>query len=205
MTNESSVLMDSDAANKAAGRRHGAAGAWLRPDRGVLHHRHRHRLGPGPALGRRAAAAGREDHSGPRLHLHPGRRERDRGLARQPARPPVRQRPPAADLNAQPRAHDAVLRSLGRVRPATSTSTRRHSSSPGPKGRPRSASRSTSETSATRWWSGRPARARACSSPSWPCSSDAMRDPRCSPLISAAASEPQHSPWAATGTISAAR
>ena len=42
-------------------------------------------------------------------------RQRDRGLARQPARPRLRQCPPAAGLDAQPRPHDAALGGVGRT------------------------------------------------------------------------------------------
>ena len=115
MTNEASVLMDSDAANKAldadaalqelgsdlVGQAYVTATVtvWRR----------------GSPRRRGAAAPRREDHPGPRLHLHARDGQRDRGMARQPAGPRLRQCPPAAGLDAQPRAHDAVLGGLGRA------------------------------------------------------------------------------------------
>ena len=100
---------------QGARRRRRAAGARHRPRRRGLCHRHRHGLERGPADRRRAPASGREDHSGPRFHLHARGRQRHRGVARIAARPRLRQCPPAAGLDAQPRAHDAVLGGLGRA------------------------------------------------------------------------------------------
>ena len=65
------------------------------------------------ACGRRKLRAGREGHPGPRLHLHGRDAQRGRSLARLPARPCLRQCPPAADLDAQPRPHDAALGGVG--------------------------------------------------------------------------------------------
>ena len=113
MTNEASALVDTDAHNKAHGCRCGAAGARLRPDRRGLCHRDRHGLARGSPDRRRTAAPGREADPGPRLHLHGGDRERGRGLARLAARPCLRQCPPAAGLDPQPRAHDPAVGGLG--------------------------------------------------------------------------------------------
>jgi hypothetical protein len=113
MTNDASVLMDSDAANKALDADVALPGTRLRSRGRGLCHRHRDRLGRGPRCRRRAAAAGREDHSGPRFHLYAREGQRAGGLDGQPAGPRLRQCPPAADLDPQPRALDAVLRGLG--------------------------------------------------------------------------------------------
>ena len=162
MTNEASALLDTDAHNKAMDA--DAALQELGSDLigAGLCHRDRHGLGRGSAHRRREAAPGREGHPGPRLHLHGGDRERGRGLARLPARPRLRQCPPAAGLDPQPRAHDAAVGGLGGAGDATSISRRRRCSLRGPKARRRSASRSTSATSAIRWWSVRPAPASRC-------------------------------------------
>ena len=147
---------------QGARRRRGIAGARLRSRRRSLCHRDRHRLGRGFPRRRRAAAARREDDPGPRLHLHARDRQRDRSLARQPSGPCLRQCPPAADLDPQPRAHDAVLGGLGR--PGTGRAFRRAAAllRADRRVRRRSASRCMSAMSATRWWSARPAPARAC-------------------------------------------
>ena len=73
---------------------------------------HRYPVGQFP---RRAPAPGREDHSGPRLHLHARERQRHRGVARFAAGSRLRQCPPAARLDAQSCAHDAVLCGVGRA------------------------------------------------------------------------------------------
>ena len=96
-------------------RRRRPAGAGLRSRRRGLRHRDDHGLGRGRADRRRAASAGREDDPGPRLHLHARDGQRHRGVARVVAGPRLRQRPPAADLDAEPRPHDAVLGGLGRA------------------------------------------------------------------------------------------
>ena len=98
------------------GRRgHGPAGAGLGRCRPSLCHRDRHRLGRGPgSRGRKAPPRGEGD-PGPRLHLHAGRGECAGGLARVHPRPRLRQRPPAAGLDAEPGAHDPALGGLGRA------------------------------------------------------------------------------------------
>jgi hypothetical protein len=112
LTNEASTLVDTDAANKPR-RRRGAAGTRRRHGRPRLCHRHRDRLARGPARRGRSAPADREGHPGPRLHHHHRRRERGRGVARKPSRSPLRQRPPAADLDHQPAPHDPALGGVG--------------------------------------------------------------------------------------------
>ena len=115
MTNEASVLMDTDAANKALD-----ADAALQELGSDL---------VGQAYVTATVTVWDEDPriADERLRLVEktiqGRdftcmretRQRDRGLARQPAGPCLRQCPPAADLDAQPRPHDAVLGGLGRA------------------------------------------------------------------------------------------
>ena len=135
---------------QGAGRRSALAGTRLRSSRPGLCHRHRHGLGRRSARRRGTAAPGREGHPGPRLHLHARDGQRDRGLARQPARPCLRQCPPAADLDAQPRPHDAVLGGMGRAGTGRAFSRRRRCSSRGPKARRRSGSPCMSAMSATR-------------------------------------------------------
>ena len=205
MTNEASVLMDTDAANKALDADVGLAGAGLRSRRRGLCHRDRHGLGRRSAHRRRAAASGREDHPGPRLHLHARDGQRDRGLARQPAGPCLRQCPPAADLDAQPRPHDAVLGGLGRAgagrafrgAAAVLRADRRLDAVP------LLAACRRCRPHADR----RPDRRRQkrAAGADGACSSAAMRARRSSPSISAARSAPRRWRWAATGTISAAR
>ena len=149
MTNEASVLLDSDAANKALDADAGAAGAGLR-SRGQAYVTATVTVwDEDPAIAARAAASGREDHPGPRLHLHARDGQRDRGLARQPAGPCLRQCPSAADLDAQPRPYDAVLGGVGRAGTGRASSRRRRCSSRGRKARRRSASPSMSAMSAT--------------------------------------------------------
>ena len=115
MTNEASVLMDTDAANKALD-----ADAALQELGSDL---------VGQAYVTATVTVWDDDPriADDRLRLVEktiqGRdftcmretRQRDRGLARQPAGPRLRQCPPAADLDPQPRAHDAVLGGLGRA------------------------------------------------------------------------------------------
>jgi len=100
MTNEASVLMDSDAANKApeANQAFWEIGSDL--------------VGQAYVTAGRPAP-GREDHPGPRLHLQARDGKRDRGLARIVARSRLRECPAAAGLDTQPRPHDAVLGRLG--------------------------------------------------------------------------------------------
>ena len=162
MTNEASVLLDSDAANKAQDA--DAALQELGSDLvGEAYVTATVTVWDEDCARRgRAAASRREDDPGPRLHLHARDRQRDRGLARQPSRPCLRQRPPAADLDPQPRAHDAVLGGLGRVGTGRASRQRHRCSSRGPKVRPRSASRCMSAMSGIRWSLARPAPARAC-------------------------------------------
>ena len=68
MTNEASVLVDTDAANKAADADLALAGTRRRLCRPGLCHRDGHRLGRRSPHRSREAALGREDRSGPRLH-----------------------------------------------------------------------------------------------------------------------------------------
>ena len=82
MTNESSVLMDSDAANKAVDADMALQELGSDLIGAGLCHRDRDGLGRGRPRRRRASEARRENHPGPRLHLHPRGRERGRGLAR---------------------------------------------------------------------------------------------------------------------------
>ena len=115
MTNEASVLMDSDAANKAldadvALQELGSdlvGEAYVTATVTVWDEDARRR--------RRSAAPDRKDRPRPRLHLHARDGECDRGLARQSAWPRLRQRPPAADLDLESRPYDAVLGGLGRA------------------------------------------------------------------------------------------
>ncbi len=154
---------------------------------------------------RRAAAPGREDHPGPRLHLHARDGQRDRGLARQLAGPCLRQCPPAADLDPQPRPHDAVLGGLGRA--GTGRAFRRAAALLRADRRldavPLLASCRRRRPYADR----RPDRRRQERAPG---ADGAAVPPLCrrrrsSPSTSAARSAPRRSPWAATGTTSAAR
>ena len=75
--------------------------------------------------GRREAAGRRAHHQRPRLRHHPRDLERGRGLARQPARQPLRQRAPADRAHPEPRPHDAGVGRVGGARDATGISTRR--------------------------------------------------------------------------------
>ena len=90
--------------------------------------------------------------------------ERGRGLARLAPGPSLRQCPAAADLDAEPRAHDAALGGLGRAgaerpsRRAAALLRRDRRLDPVP------LLDSMSATSATRWWSARPAPASRCCS-----------------------------------------
>ena len=113
MTNEASVLMDSDAANKAIDA--DAALQELGSDLvGEAYVTATITVWDEDArVGRRAASAGRKDHPGPRLHLHARDGQRHRGLARLIAGPCLRQCSSAADLDAESRPHDAVLGRLG--------------------------------------------------------------------------------------------
>ena len=70
MTNEASALLDTDAHNKAIDADAALQELGSDLDRRGLCHRDRHRLGRRSAHRRRKAAAGREGHPGPRLHLH---------------------------------------------------------------------------------------------------------------------------------------
>ena len=115
MTNEASVLMDTDAANKALDA--DAALQELGTDAvgAGLCHRDRHGLGRGPRVADERLRLVEKTIQGRDFTCMRERRQRDRGLARQPAGPCLRQCPPAAGLDAQPRAHDAVLGGLGRA------------------------------------------------------------------------------------------
>ena len=115
MTNEASTLVDSDAANKAADADLALAGARLRRCRRGLCHGDRHRLGRIRADRRRKAPPRREGDPGARFHLHAGRGECDRGLAREPSGPRLRQCPPAAGLDVESGAYDPALGGLGRA------------------------------------------------------------------------------------------
>ena len=159
-----------------------------------------------PAIADERLRAGREDHPGPRLHLHARDRQRDRSLARQPARACLRQCPPAADLDPQPRPHDAVLGGVGRAGTGRASSTapplffaRTEGSTPfrfslhvgdvghtlvvGPTGAGKSVLLALMALQFRRY----------------------PRARRSSPSTSADRSGRPRSPWAATGTISAAR
>ena len=163
MTNEASVLLDTDAANKAldADAALQELGSDARRPRPMSPPRSR----SGTTIPRIADEQLRlveQIIQGRDFTCMRETRERGRGLARQPARPCLRQCPPAAGLDPQPRPHDAVLGGLGRAGTGRASRRRRRCSSPGPKARRRSASRSMSAMSATRWSSARPAPARAC-------------------------------------------
>ena len=82
MTNEASALVDTDASNKAMDADVALQELGSDADRRGLCHRDGHGLGRGSAHRRRKAAPGREDHSGPRLHLHGGDGQCRRSLAR---------------------------------------------------------------------------------------------------------------------------
>ncbi len=115
MTNEASVLLDSDAANKAldadaALQELGSdlvGEAYVTATVTVWSEDSRRR--------RRAPAPGRENHPGPRLHLHARERQRHRGMAGLAAGPRLRQCSSAARLDTQSCAHDAVLGGVGRA------------------------------------------------------------------------------------------
>ena len=64
-------------------------------------------------VGRREAAGHRAHHQRARLRHHPRDLERGRGLARQPARQPLRQCAPAHRAHPQSRTHDAGLGGVG--------------------------------------------------------------------------------------------
>ena len=205
MTNEASVLMDTDAANKAMD-----ADAALQELGSDL---------VGEAYVTATVTVWDEDArvADERLRLVEkviqGRdftcmretRQRGRGLARQPARPRLRQCPPAADLDPQPRPHDAALGGVGRAGTRRAFRRRRRCSSRKTEGStpfrfslhvgdvghtlivgPTGAGKSVLLALMALQFRRYPA-------------------PRSSPSISAARSAPRRSPWAATGTISAAR
>jgi hypothetical protein len=81
MTNEASVLVDTDASNKAADA-DSRCRSWAPTMPASLCHRHHHGVGRRSAHRRREAAAGREGHPGPRLHRDAGDHQRRRCLAR---------------------------------------------------------------------------------------------------------------------------
>ena len=165
MTNESSALLDTDAHNKAMD-----ADAALQELGSDL-------IGEAyvtatvtvwdedARVADEKLRLGREGHPGPRLHLHRRERECRRGVAREPAGPRLRQRPPAAGLDPEPRPHDAALGGVGRTRAQRASRRSAAPRSPRPKARRRSVCRSMSVTSGTPLWSARPAPARACC---WP-------------------------------------
>ena len=115
MTNEASVLMDSDAANKALD----ADAALQELGTDLVGEAYVTATvtvwSEDSACRRRAPAPGREDHSGPRFHLHARERQRHRGVARFAAGSRLRQCSSAARLDSQSRAHDAVLGGVGRA------------------------------------------------------------------------------------------
>ena len=165
MTNEASVLLDTDADNKALDADAGAAGARLGPRRRRPISPRRSPSGTTiPRIADEKLALVERTIQGRGFTCIRETRERGRSLARQPARPCLRQCPPAAGLHAQPRAHDAALGGLGRAGAQRASCRRRRCSSRGPRARRRSGSRSMSAMSATRWSSGRPAPASACCS-----------------------------------------
>ena len=162
MTNEALGAAGQRRRQQGARRRCSVAGARLRPRRRSLCQRHGHGLGRGFPDRRRAAAARREDDPGPRLHVHARDRQRARSLVRQPPRPCLRQCPPAAGLDPEPRAYDAVLGGLGGT--GTGRAFRGTAALLRPHRRVDAVPllRCMSAMSATRWWSARPAPARAC-------------------------------------------
>ena len=98
---------------QGSGRRSRASGTRRRLCRHRLCHRDGDGVGRRSAHRRREAAAGREGHSGPRLHRD-GRDHQRRGrLAGIIARPCLRQCPAAADLHAQSRPHDSPVSGVG--------------------------------------------------------------------------------------------
>ena len=153
---------------------------------------------------RREAAAGREGHPGPRLHGDGRDHQRGRRLARQPARPCLRQRPAAA-ISTLNLAHMIPrCRRCGRGRNGTSIFRRPRCFSARPKARPRSGfpscrrCRPYADRRPDRRGQVRAAGADGAAVPRY----TGMR--RSSPSISAVRSARRRSPWAATGTISAA-
>ena len=115
MTNEASVLVDTDAANKAAdadvalqelgsddvGQAYVTATVTVWDE--------------DPGLAAEKLRLVEKVIQGRDFTCMRGRRERDRGLARLAARPRLRQCPPAAGLDPEPRAHDPALGGLGRA------------------------------------------------------------------------------------------
>ncbi len=114
MTNEQSVLVDTDAANKSRRCRHGLAGAWGRCRVHGLCHRDHHGLGRRSAPCRRKAAAGREGHPGSRFHRHGRDGQCRRCLARLTAGTCLGQHQAAHCSHHQPGAPHARFRGLGR-------------------------------------------------------------------------------------------
>ena len=130
MTNEASALLDTDAANKALDADARAPGARLRCSSARP-------MSPRPSRSGTRMPAVADEQLRLVEKIIQGRdftcmretRERGRGLARQPARACLRQCPPAADLDPQPRPHDAALGGLGRAGTERASRRRRRSSS----------------------------------------------------------------------------
>ena len=162
MTNEASVLVDTDAANKALD-----ADAALRSSAPISSAR--------PMSPRRSRSGTRmRGVADEKLRLvEKIIQGRDFTCMRETvnaveawlgslAGPCLRQCPPAADLDAQPRPHDAALGGLGGAGTGRAFRGAAAALRAGPKARRRSASRSMSAMSATRWSSARPAPASRC-------------------------------------------
>jgi type IV secretion system protein VirB4 len=112
MTNEASVLVDNDAANKAADADL-ACSPSVPTMSGRPYHRDHHGLGRLRLHRGRKASAGREDHPGPRLHLHDGKPERRGGVAGISARSCLRQCPSASGLDPESGPYDPAVGRLG--------------------------------------------------------------------------------------------
>ena len=113
MTNEASILVDTDAANKAADADMALQELGSDDVGQSLCHRHGDGVGSGRRRGGREAPVGRENHPRPRFHLHRRRRQCDRSVAWIAAGPDLRQCAPAAGFHPQSRPHDPALGGLG--------------------------------------------------------------------------------------------
>jgi hypothetical protein len=161
MTNEASTLLDTDAHEQGADADMPRCRSSAPTMPAGLCHRDRHRVGRDPASPMRSCGWSRRSfRAATSPHGRDG--ERRRSLARELARPCLRQCPAAAGFDAQSRPHDPDVGGMGGAGTGRAFRNGPRCCSARPKARPRSGFPFTSATSAIRSSSARPAPASPC-------------------------------------------